>query len=94
MKNYGWLLVYKKFRQNICSFMGSIAPHIAWDSIWYSFAVQIKLLPLKCIEITFLKVSPIPLSTIHSYLSTEFAFEFNFGRVRISPSNISPEYKN
>jgi hypothetical protein len=94
MKNYGWLLVYKKFRQNISSFMGSIAPHIAWDSIWYSFAVQIKLLPLKCIEIAFLKVSPIPLSTIHSYLSTEFAFELNFGRVRISPSNISPEYKN
>jgi len=42
---------------------------------------------------TFLKVSPIPLSAMHSYLSKFNIFEVNFGKVRISPSKIFPEQK-
>jgi len=43
---------------------------------------------------TFFKVSPNPLSAMHSYLSIVIAFEVNFGKVKISPSKTFPEQKS
>jgi len=42
----------------------------------------------------FLKVSPIPLSAMHSYLSANSVFEVTLVKVRTSPSKTFPEQKS